>query len=356
MRVVPTPIRVGFVGCGRIARVHESYVSELPHVRLVAVCDVSEEAARAFAGRKEGVRWFGDFRSMLSAVELDAVHVLTPPQDHARTSLAALEAGLHVLVEKPMALRVADAERVVEVARRVGRSLVVDHNRKFDPPVRRVRAMVERGELGEIVGVEAFQGGAAEPGSTAPRGDWKGSLPAGPLEDVAPHPVYLLREFAGELREPRVEARAGAAGLEEVRALARGSRSLGTLSLSMSARPVLNGIRILGTRATAEVDLNTMTLVVRRPRTLPKLLGKVVPNLEQAGQLLFSTVRNSVEYVRGRQRLYPGMGELVRRFYLHLAAGSPPPTTPEEGLEVVAFLERMWELASGAPAAEQLCA
>ena len=78
---------------------------------------------------------------------------------------------------------------------------------------------------------------------------------------------------------------------------------------------------------TAEANLNNMTLVVRRTRRVPKLIGKVLPNLDEAAQLLRATVVNGIEFLRGRQRFYPGMGLHFRALYRALAAGQPPPVT-----------------------------
>ncbi len=95
----------------------------------------------------------------------------------------------------------------------------------------------------------------------------------------------------------------------------------------------------------AEVNLNNMTLVLRRTRRAPKLIAKVLPNLDEAAQLLRATVRNAIEFARGRQRYYPGMGIHFRALYAALADGKPPPVSADEGRECVWLLERMWEQA-----------
>jgi hypothetical protein len=86
-----------------------------------------------------------------------------------------------------------------------------------------------------------------------------------------------------------------------------------------------------------------MTLIVRRTRQVPKLVGKVLPNLEEAMQLVRATIVNGVEFVRGRQRYYPGMGVHFRALYRALAAGEPPPVSADDGYEAVALLQRIWE-------------
>ena len=180
--------------------------------------------------------------------------------------------------------------------------------------------------------------------------DWKRTLPGGPLHDVAPHPAYFLRHFLGPLDAIEVLSERNHAGqVEEARLVARGVHGLGTVTLSMRARPAANWVRLFGSAATAEINLNHMTLVRYREHRGSKLMGKALPNLDVAWQLAGETVRNAIEFVRGRQRFYPGIGAHLREFYRCLARGVPPPVSAEEARDVVALCERM--LAPGRPQA-----
>lgn len=104
---------------------------------------------------------------------------------------------------------------------------------------------------------------------------------------------------------------------------------------------------------TAEINLNNMTLIVRRERHVPKLVGKVLPNLDEATQLVRATVVNAIEFVRGRQRYYPGMGLHFRALYDALGRGAPPPVSAEDGREAVWLMEETWQQA-GIPPRPQL--
>jgi predicted dehydrogenase len=340
------------VGCGRIARTHARYLRSLPTAEIVAVCDPVERAASALAGEIGVGARFTDLRAMLSESRPEAVHVLTPPATHAEVAIAALEAGAHVLVEKPMALNRAEAEGMAAAARRSGRTLVVDHNRWFDQVMLRARELVASGALGDLVGVDVAQGAAVEESqasASAARGDWRTELPGGAMHDLAPHPAYLLRNLVGPISEVRACSRRRDGLLQEVRAVVEGERCLGTLTISLRGRPFANGVRLVGTRRTVEVNLNNMTLVSRQDRRVPKVVGKVLPNLEEAAQLAVATVTNTLAFVTGKQRYFPGMGILIERFYKHLSVGGPPPTTPEEGVEVVALLDALWEQTAAEP-------
>jgi predicted dehydrogenase len=333
------------VGCGRIARTHARYVRAVPGAQIVAVCDPIENAAAAFAAELGIGGRYSDLKLMLSEARPDAVHVLTPPATHAEVAISVLEAGAHVLVEKPMALNRAQAESMAAAARRTGRTLVVDHNRWFDPVMQKARDLVTSGDLGELVGIEAFQGAAvdeSQASSAVARGDWRGGLPGGAMHDLAPHPAYLIRNFVGPISDVQVCSQRRDGQLQEVRAVVAGERCLGTLTISLRGRPFANGVRIIGTRKTVEVNLNNMTLITRQDRKVPKVVGKVLPNLEEAAQLVAATITNTVAFVTGKQRYFPGMGILIEQFYHHLSAGGPPPTTPEEGVDVVGLLDALW--------------
>ena len=340
------PVRVGLVGCGRIARTHARYLKGLAIVDLVAVCDPVEDAARALAADFKVGGVYSDLRRMLAEARLDAVHVLTPPATHASVAIAAMEAGASALVEKPMALDQREAEAMVAVARRTGCTLAVDHNRWFDPVVQRARDLLAAGALGDLVGVDVVQGAAVEEVQAFASGDtrhWSADLPGGVMHNLAPHPAYLLRNFVGRIGEVHVCSVSDGGVIQELRAVVSGERCLGSMTISMRGRPLTNTVRLTGTRRTVEINLNNMTLVVRQDRKAPKLVGKVLPNLEEAAQLSVATVVNAIAFATGRQRYFPGMGILIKKFHLHLAAGTPPPTSGEEGAEVVALLDALWQ-------------
>lgn len=336
-------IRVALLGCGRIAHVHAGYLRQVPEVEFVGAADLDASSREAFTARWQ-LPTFGDPEELLAAAQPDVVHVLTPPATHAKLAIELLHAGVHVLVEKPMALTVADADLMVAAARRTGRVLTVDHNRWFDPVMQGARALLQNGQLGALIGVDVFAGAAAGESELPAGGHWKASLPGGILYDLAPHPVYLLAGFLGPVHQLHVVRRLDHEGrVEELRAVADGERATGNLTISLATRPPMNRVTLYGSEMTVEANLNNMTLICRRTRRAPKLIGKVLPNLDEAAQLLRATVTNTIEFVCGRQRFYPGMGAHFRVLYRALAAGQPPPVSAEDGQAVVALLQQLWE-------------
>ena len=334
-------LRVALIGCGRIARVHRAYLQGIPQVELVGVCD-SDAAARAAFAQESNLPGFASVAELLERGRPDAVHVLTPPATHAPLALELLRQGVNVLVEKPLALSVAEADAVIAAARRAERWLTVDHNRWFDPVVQQAAARLASGRLGRLVGVDIFQG--AEAGEADKRdalpAHWSARLPGGVLNNLASHPLYLMRRFAGPMRDVRVVARSvDGSWLEEVRLVAEGENAMATVTMSMRVQPFMARLSLLGTEASLDVNLNNMTLIERRSRQLPKLVGKVWPNLNEAVQLVSATARNTVAFATGRQRFYPGIGAHLQALYAAVAAGGEPPVSAAEGRDVVGWYD-----------------
>lgn len=145
-------LRVGIIGSGGIAEgAHAPGYKAIPDdCELVACCDVRPERAEAFAERFDVAHWYTDYRELLTLPELDAVSVCTPPFMHRDATVAALDAGLHVLCEKPMAMNVAEAQDMVTAAERAGKVLTIGHQQRFSPAAQAVKRAVDAGELGDI--------------------------------------------------------------------------------------------------------------------------------------------------------------------------------------------------------------
>src|SRR5690554_4047691 len=129
-------VRVAIVGCGGIANgKHMPSLSKLSNVKMVAFCDLvvdrAQEAAKQYG--TEDARVYEDYRELLEDDSIEVVHVCTPNRSHADISIAAMEAGKHVMCEKPMAKTAADARRMVEAAGRTGMKLTIGYQNRFRP-------------------------------------------------------------------------------------------------------------------------------------------------------------------------------------------------------------------------------
>ncbi len=145
-------LRIGIIGCGGIANgKHMPALSRLGDVEMVAFCDIVEERARKAAQEygTAAAKVFADYRELIR-LDLDVVHVLTPNKTHAPITVAALEAGKHVMCEKPMAINTAEARKMLEAARRTGKKLTIGYQNRFRPDSMYLKKCVEAGDLGGI--------------------------------------------------------------------------------------------------------------------------------------------------------------------------------------------------------------
>jgi len=158
-------VRVGVIGTGAISQVvHVPIFAEREDVDLLAVSDADSHKARALADRF-GVPLVLDDDALINHPDLDAVVICTPNYLHEEMAIAALEAGKHVFVERPLATTSAGARRVLDVAERAGRVLVVSMPHRFRPGVAALRNFIAGGELGELYAVRGSWMTRLMPGS-----------------------------------------------------------------------------------------------------------------------------------------------------------------------------------------------
>jgi predicted dehydrogenase len=315
--------------------------------KIIGICDIDEVKARETSRRFGIEKCYTDPATMLAECNLDVVHAVTPPASHAPLAIQAMEAGCHVLVEKPMALSAEEADQMISVARRTGRKLCVDHNHLFDPIVLQAKDYLSAGALGRLVGFDFFQGFGLrfdQSAGSTPQERWFSSLPYGAVQDLAPHSLAFLLDFIGVPQTFSVSAKASGqpcpSPFDEVRMLAEGKEILGSCTISLNTQPYLERLTLYGSEMTLEANLNSMTLIKRnKERRLPKPIRRVLPNLEESFQLLSSTAMNTGKYLLGKIAAYPGVGELIRRFYQSIESGGESPVTVAQGREVVRLMD-----------------
>ena len=300
-------MRAALIGTGRIAREHLGALKGLPGVRTVAVCDVSAAAARATAERFGIERCYTDHRLLLTAARPDVVHVTTPADTHLTLALDALDAGCHVIVEKPAARAPAEIDELLARAGRVERCVVETYNYLFNTPIRRIRDLVDAGEVGEVLHVDVTLCvdilGPGSPFVDPNRPHPSLDFPGGALSDFLPHVAALVHAFVGQHRAAHAvwAKREAAAPLasDELRALVDGERASATISVSSHARPETFTVDVMGTRMRVRAGLFEPRLVIERVRALPKPLQPVVNGLAESGTFAHAAVSSLVGKLSG---------------------------------------------------------
>lgn len=146
-------VKVGIIGCGGIANgKHMPALKQLENVEMVAFCDIiperAEKAAKEFGAA--GAKAYVDYRELLKDSSIEVVHVCTPNREHCEISVAAMEAGKHVMCEKPMAKTAADARTMLDAAKRTGKKLTIGYQNRFRADSQYLYQACRRGDLGDI--------------------------------------------------------------------------------------------------------------------------------------------------------------------------------------------------------------
>lgn len=143
-------VRVGLIGCGKIAEVHAKGLAQAKGASFVACCDVDEEKARSLATKHGVERIFNDAGELLGSGEVDAVVVCTPHPSHGPLVVAAAEAGVHVLCEKPITIDLGEADGMIAAAARADIRFGVIFQRRLWPAAQRLRRAIDDGKLGKL--------------------------------------------------------------------------------------------------------------------------------------------------------------------------------------------------------------
>ena len=197
-----TKLKVAVIGCGSIAKHrHLGEYQNNPAVEIIAVCDLVEERVQE-AAEQYGAKAYISYEEMLEAEEIDAVSVCLPNYLHAPVSIAALNAGCHVLCEKPMATSREEAEEMIKAAKANDKKLMIAHNQRFVSSHQRARALIASGEVGKIYSFRtAFGHGGPEGWSADGKDSWffrKEEAFIGAMGDLGVHKADLLRYLLGE--------------------------------------------------------------------------------------------------------------------------------------------------------------
>jgi nucleoside-diphosphate-sugar epimerase/predicted dehydrogenase len=335
-------MRIAIVGCGDIARAHIPFIRKESRHHIVGLCDADLARAGAMATAFGIQNVYGDLTELLGQQRPDVVHILTPPQSHAGLAVSAMRGGCHVLVEKPMALSVEEADTMMATAKAHGVRLCINHNQLFDPVVMKARRLVDEGFVGTVISLESYYGFNLS--QTSER-RWVTDLPGGVFQNVMPHPLSLLLHFLGDPLELRVASlTTGTLGRhvpDELRVLMKGKDTLGSLSISLGIKPHLNFLRIYGSRAVLHVDLANMILSTERLRPLPKAAARGLMSVEHGAAIAFGAAETAVKMIVGKIKPYPGLGALIHRFYESIERGSEPPVTGEAGRRVVQVFDQI---------------
>jgi predicted dehydrogenase len=240
-------LKTGLVGCGKVGHIHAAALARMPESQFVAVCGTTPERTGAFA-EKYGVRAFTDIEKFARESGVEAVSICTPHPQHADPAVVCARAGIHLLIEKPLASTLRDCDRIIQAARQGNSVVSTVSQRRFYEPCQRIRAALDAGKIGRpiLAAVTMYSWRDQAYYQSDPwRGSWKGEG-GGVLVNQAPHQLDLLLWYMGDVAElsgiwanlnhPAIEVEDSA-----VASLRFTSGALGQILVTNSTNPALYG-------------------------------------------------------------------------------------------------------------------
>jgi scyllo-inositol 2-dehydrogenase (NADP+) len=321
-------IRCAVVGYGAAfhqGRSHARQIRETPGLRLTAVCDLDPARVEAAKADFPDIAGYTDLERMVADGVADLAAIVVPHRHHAPAALTCLRGGLHVVLEKPMALTVAECTALIEEARARGRMLTVYHNRRADGDFSTLRGLLRDGVIGQVFHIEYYGGGYGRPG-----GGWRAdkAISGGAFYDWGAHIV----DWVLGLMEERMVAVTGFFH----------KRVWHDVTNEDQVQAV---IRFAGGQV-ADVQQSHISL---GPKARWRILGTEGAILDRGDRVRVGQGERGAFLVRIRVHGYPAEFQVPYRdpvpasFYArvqaHLARGEPLPVTPESARRVIAVLE-----------------
>jgi len=265
-----TTLRWGLIGAGDIVRKRvAAALRDAPHSDLLAVSRRDAASAESTAAELGAPLFFTDWRDLVRSPDVDAVYIATPVYLHAEQTIAAAEAGKHVLCEKPMALNTDECDRMIAAGRENGVRIGVAYYRRFYPVIDRAKAIIASGEIGRV---SAAQINAFEPLNLAP-GDPRHWLlepdrsGGGPMMDFGCHRIEVLINLFGEVEHVGSVLSGQVLGREVEDTAAAFIRFengvIGSVTVTHATREPLDTLDIYGTDGAIRVGaLNTGEMII----------------------------------------------------------------------------------------------
>jgi UDP-N-acetyl-2-amino-2-deoxyglucuronate dehydrogenase len=323
------------IGCGTISVVHLGAITSLDGVDLVGVCDTNADRAAA-VGRKYGVPWFTDHAELLAAVRPHVVHICTPHNEHVPVAVDALDAGVGVLLEKPVADTVAEAERLLAANRqhpdvKIGVCL----QNRYNSSVQAAKALLGTAELGKVLGASATLLWHRDPAYYEAR-PWRGrkrDSGGGVLINQAIHTLDLLQWLLGDV--VAVRGHTGRYALD------------GIVDVEDTASVVLDhagGARSVLFATVTNVTDTPVTLEIVTERAVLLIRGDLTVTYLDDGRI--ETVAERVVDTGGKAYWGASHDLLIADFYRTLDQPQPFWIDPEEGTRSLRLVDRIYRLNS----------
>ena len=247
-------LKVAVIGVGVMGKNHARVYSELPQCELVAVADLNENNAVESAGKFK-CRHYIDYKEMLEKEEIDALSVAVPTKNHKEIALDVINKGVNLLLEKPIAGNIKDAEEIIKKAKEKKVKLLIGHIERFNPAVIRLKKIIDEGKLGIVTSIIARRVGLFPPRVKD----------ANIIIDVSVHDIDIIRYFMG--KEPDEIYALGSKSLnsnreDQVVALLKYGDANGVIQSNWITPIKIRNLSVTGTKGYAQLDYITQELTL----------------------------------------------------------------------------------------------
>lgn len=337
-------INVALIGCGFVSSSHLAAWQKIPFAKVVAVCDPDTNAMERVKKSWRIPQGFSATSELKNCDEVNLWDICTPIPTHKDLAIEAMRSGFDVLIEKPLALNSKDAKEIVDCNKVTGRKACVIHNWLFEPPVLKARALIENGKIGEIIGAYISILHPKDEPMAANKDHWSHKLPGGRFSEMIVHPIYLLRQFMGEIEVVNVNvSKIGPhpwMKYDELLVNFRSDRKFAGVYVTFNAPRYSIFIDLFGSKGIIRLDIINATVNVL-PSVKLRRLDKTIDSVRQSIQLLTSIIRNGFKILS--KRWYDGHEMCIYLFAESLIKNTSPPVTLEEAYEVVKIVEKVYK-------------
>jgi predicted dehydrogenase len=341
------PTHVGVIGTGKISEHHLKFLESDRRLQVVGVCDLSPSLAEYAASMTRGAKPFTSYKDMLEKARPHVVHVLTPPMTHAAIIRDCLEAGCHVIAEKPLALSLAQFDELWDLSRRCGRVLLENQNYRFNRYVLEMKRRIDQGKIGDVREVEvrlalAIRGkGGRYADENLPHPSHL--LPAGVVHEFITHLTYLGLMFGPEPEQVKAFWRNIGGGtlfrFDDLDAILTSGPARTRLRFTCHQAPDCFTITVWGTKGWLQTDLFQPYLI----GALPLGLGQLNPlaHLFVRGKhLVASSIRGFWDKVM-QATPYEGLSVFLARSYQQILEGGAGPISHAEMRAVARVIDAL---------------
>ena len=351
-------IKTAIIGCGKQSDAHAELITSLSGCEIIGFCDNEKLMAKQMAERYAVKYYSDDVKTLLDQTKPDVVHIITPPHSHLKLGTICLEAGCHLLVEKPFTLKTKEVESLINLANKKKLKITVGHNNQFNPATMRMRKLIKEGFLGgSPIHMESVWGYdlTDQRFAKALLGDqnhWIRRLPGKLLHNIISHGIAKIAEYL-KSDSPKVIALGNTSPLlknineteikDELRVIIYdNNNTTAYFTFSSQIKPLIRLFRIFGPKNSLTVNDMHQTLIKECRTDYKSYLNHFVPPRIYAKQYKYNLKVNKKKFLKRSFHLDTGRRILVESFYRSISENTKLPISYRQILLTSTILDNIF--------------